>query len=435
MKIDWGNTPGSYYAVAYLLGCCVMILNCPRKLDTKKTIFVVAGVGIMLCTLMMTRHSSPLFFTLFMLFYFALMCMTIALICNYNLASSLYFAARAFIMGEFIASFEWIVFYFLAMYTKIPVNRITSIVLLIVIDSILFIAFYKLEKKNREVNEHIRINTQELVSVVAITIAIFVVSNINYVMEGLNVAEVVISQVFIVRTLVDLGGVAIMYAFHMQLGELNMRYEVMRLQDMLEMQYNNYEVLEQSINAVNQKYHDLKYQIAVLKSEANKEDSIAYLDHMEQEIKAYEAQNKTGNKILDTILTGKTLYCQSNWIELTSVVDGALLDFMDPMDISILFGNMLDNAIESVKKIEQKERRLMHLAVTKQKGFLRIRMENCYEEKPEFKDGMPRTTKKDKQYHGFGLKSIQSTVKKYGGSTTIQAENGWFELRILIPMQ
>ena len=48
--------------------------------------------------------------------------------------------------------------------------------------------------------------------------------------------------------------------------------------------------------------------------------------------------------------------------------------------------------------------------------------------------GIPQTTKKDKRFHGFGMKSIQSTVKKYGGSVTAGVRDNWFELRILIPL-
>ena len=47
---------------------------------------------------------------------------------------------------------------------------------------------------------------------------------------------------------------------------------------------------------------------------------------------------------------------------------------------------------------------------------------------------MPVTTKKDKRLHGYGMKSIQSTVKKYGGSVTTGLRDNWFELRILIPL-
>ena len=47
---------------------------------------------------------------------------------------------------------------------------------------------------------------------------------------------------------------------------------------------------------------------------------------------------------------------------------------------------------------------------------------------------MPVTTKKDKHLHGFGMKSIQSTVRKYGGSVTAGVRDNWFELRVLIPL-
>lgn len=436
MNIDWVNTPGGYYAIAYTISCVMMIENSPKKLERKARMGTILGFGILLYTLMSVTHGSgKLLFVPFMIMYFLMMWFTIFLNCKYDVRTSIYFTARSFIIGEFIASFEWELFYYLTHFKILPMNELTNICILIVVDGVCITILYYLEKKNRETNKNLQINLGEMFFGAVITLAVFVISNLSYVLQNANIGSLVISQLFVVRTLVDLGGVAILYAYHVQLGDLNMRYEVERLQDMLEMQHHNYEMLEQSVNMVNEKYHDLKYQIAVLKSEAGAQESMAYLNQMEQDIKAYEAQNKTGNKILDTILTGKSLYCQSNWIELTSVADGEALSFMEPIDISMLFGNMIDNAIESVSKIEKKERRLIHLVVAKQKNFLRIRMENCYEQEPKFENGMPVTTKADTKYHGFGLKSIQNTVKKYGGSTTIQAENGWFEIRILIPLK
>ena len=107
---------------------------------------------------------------------------------------------------------------------------------------------------------------------------------------------------------------------------------------------------------------------------------------------------------------------------------------MDIMDISALFGNALDNAIESVIAIPEKEKRLIHLTISKDKGFVRIRMENCYGGELDFENGLPQTTKKDRNYHGYGLKSMRSTVQKYNGSVRVEAKDGWFELRILIPV-
>lgn len=435
INIDWLNTPGGYYAVAYWISCCMVLLNSPRKIEWKKSLISTGLLGIALYILMTVTHGSPQWlFVPFMVSYFLLMWITINYNCRYDWKTAFYFTARAFIIGEFIASFEWQLFYYAVNYTDIPVNLFSIILFVLIIDGMIVFIMYRLEKKNWEVNQSIQVSGHELRSVVIITLAIFAVSNMSYVLEDTPLGDGFVQNLLVIRTLVDLGGVAILYAYHVQMGELKTRFEMEKLQDILNMQFHNYEMLEQSVNVVNQKYHDLKYQIAILKKETNEKESLEYLNQMENEIKAYEAQNKTGNKVLDIILTGKALYCQNNWIELTSVADGTLLERMDPIDISTLFGNMLDNAIESVSKIEKKEKRLIHLTVSQQKQFLRIKMENCYKEKLIFDNGMPTTTKKDKNLHGYGLKSIQSTVKKYGGSVTVQAENGWFELRILIPL-
>jgi sensor histidine kinase regulating citrate/malate metabolism len=160
-----------------------------------------------------------------------------------------------------------------------------------------------------------------------------------------------------------------------------------------------------------------------------------YLDQMEQEIRIYEDQNKTGNRVLDVVLTAKSTHCRARDIEMKVIADGSLLDFMDDMEISALFGNMLDNAIENAEKQPDHEKRLISLYVTREKGFLLIRMQNYCDEKLKFKNGMPVTTKADHHLHGYGMKSMQKTVQKYNGSVVAAQENNWFVLRILIPLK
>ena len=103
-------------------------------------------------------------------------------------------------------------------------------------------------------------------------------------------------------------------------------------------------------------------------------------------------------------------------------------------DISVLFGNALDNAIEAVSQIPDPEQRLIHLTVSQHLGFLRIQVENRYTGRLRMLNGLPLTTKADNRFHGYGVKSIQATVEKYGGSVTFRGEDGWFELRVLIPV-
>lgn len=226
-----------------------------------------------------------------------------------------------------------------------------------------------------------------------------------------------------------------LYAFHMQLREFYLKVEMEFLQNTLHKQYDNYRIAEASMALVDQKYHDLKHQINLLRSEVTSEEKLAYLDQMEEDVKTYEARNKTGNRVLDTILTTKSLQCQDQGISLTCVADGQALDFMNPMDLSALFGNALDNAIEGVRKLSDPEKRLIHVSVSRQKKFLRIRVENCYEGELQYENGVLATTKQDKRYHGFGMKSMQQIVEKYNGSMTINTKDGWFELRILFPLK
>ena len=115
--------------------------------------------------------------------------------------------------------------------------------------------------------------------------------------------------------------------------------------------------------------------------------------------------------MLDAVLTSKSLYCQNNGIGLTCVADGSALNFMEDMDISALFGNILDNAIESVQKLNEQEKRLIHLSVAKQKQFLRIRCENYCEEQLKFENGMPVNNKERSPLSWVWHEEYQ----KYGG--------------------
>ena len=240
-------------------------------------------------------------------------------------------------------------------------------------------------------------------------------------------------DVYNFRTLIYFSGMALLYGYHRQLWDLQEKREMDALQDLLHLQYETYKRSQESIDLVNRKYHDLKHQIALLRSQGN-EGRNSVLDQMESEIQSYEALNITGNKVLDTVLTSKSLHCQSQGIQMTCVADGGALNFMSAMDISSLFGNALDNAIESVSKICSPEKRLIHVVISQKKSFLCIKIENCYEGQLHFSGGRPQTTKRDTRYHGFGLKSIEATAAKYGGTVHINAENGWFELQVMIPL-
>ncbi len=104
------------------------------------------------------------------------------------------------------------------------------------------------------------------------------------------------------------------------------------------------------------------------------------------------------------------------------------------MDICTIFGNALDNAIEAVMRIEDPEKRLIHLTVSAQHAFVLIHVENYFEGELKFEGGNLVSTKGDDRFHGYGFKSLRYTAERYGGSVSVEAENNWFDLKLLIPL-
>lgn len=433
--MDLSNTPGIYYAIAYWLGCTFFIWHNPKRITGMKlgvvhVLFLFAISAFMVATDGISREL----FLPCVAFYVLLMLLFIKICCDMTWSKAGYYCARAFILGEFAASLEWQLLYFGLTDMKLPMTLLVDVAFLIGVHTLVFLIVFLLERKYLKSYATLRVTWKEGWSVVAMCVAVFAVSNLSYSFKNSPFSSQFTAEIFIIRTLVDLGGLTMLYAYHGQLQALQVKTEMEQLQNMLHMHYVNYRRSEESIALVNKKYHDLKHQIRLLRSELPASEKMAYLDQMEQEIRSYEAQNKTGNQVLDTILAAVSVRCQSRGISLTCVADGALLDFMNPMDLSALFGNALDNAIEGVSKIQEPEKRLIHVSVAQQKNFLRIRIENCYEGEINFRNGLPVTTK-DSHYHGFGIKSMQQTVEKYNGSMTLCAKDGWFEVRILFPLR
>lgn len=433
---DVFNTPGYYYFLGYWISALMLTFNYNKK-EMSKSGRLALHVGLFAFLLVFmtgTDGVRQVWFLPSMLVIIGTLFVYIRIVCGFSMRESGFYCVKAFISGEFAASLCWQIYYFFLGRFSEKYQDLWKWTEMLIVYALVFTCLYLAEKYLKDGIEEIRISRRELFVAILIAAAVFSVSNMSYIdRDGLFSGRLAM-DIFIIRTVVDISGMAILYAYHVQVKELQLRFEKDTLQNIMDTQYRNYQISQESIDLVNQKYHDLKHQITLLKAESGTEKSIRYLEQMEREIKIYETQNKTGNKVLDAVLASKSLYCQNHGIELKFMIQGELLCFMDDMDISALFGNMLENAIESVEKLEE-EARMVNLYVTQEKQFLCIRTENYCREAIQFKNGMPITTKKDKRLHGYGMKSICSTVEKYGGSAMADLQDNWFRLRILIPLR
>ena len=195
-----------------------------------------------------------------------------------------------------------------------------------------------------------------------------------------------------------------------------------------------YALSKENIDLINRKCHDLKHQIRQIgQSKSLSEDTIK---EIQESIKMYDSIIKTGNETLDIILTEKSLICHGNDILLSYIVDGEKLNFIKESDLYSLFGNALDNAIEAVMKIEDVKRRIIGIKIRTQGNLMTINISNTFEGDIYLNDeGLPITTKEDKDYHGYGLRSIMYIVSAYDGNLSFTTRDNVFNLNILFSIK
>jgi len=230
-------------------------------------------------------------------------------------------------------------------------------------------------------------------------------------------------------------GMACLFYLYMQ-NSIEKRQRVEQELDMIHhlwyCQRDQYKLSQENIDLINRKCHDLKYQIGALRTLKDGVEADKQIREMENAVMIYDSGVKTGNVVLDTVLTEKSLYCEEHHIVLTCMADGTELEFIESVDLYTMFGNALDNAIESVIQQKNKEKRIIQVTVIHEKNLLVIRIANYHEGNIKFANGLPISTKEDKGFHGFGLKSIRYTAEKYGGGIVCQRIDNYFVLQILL---
>lgn len=190
------------------------------------------------------------------------------------------------------------------------------------------------------------------------------------------------------------------------------------------------QVSQDTVDLINIKCHDLKKQIAILKKSEGNKDVDKMLKEVEKAIAEYGSTIETGNANLDLVLAEKRVACDKNNVRLEVIADGSALDFMLAPDIYSLFVNALDNALESVVKSPE-EKRTISLYVKKIGDMVSVRISNYCSEKAVFHGGMPETTKEDGRYHGYGVKSMNRVVEKYGGNMVFEVTEDTFTVNIV----
>lgn len=178
--------------------------------------------------------------------------------------------------------------------------------------------------------------------------------------------------------------------------------------------------------------HDIKNSLIGILTELNNNNTNQAklkLEHIFEDIGKSNAEILINDPTLNTILVIKKKVISEYNIEfecndhLTSEIK------IDSLDLCIIIGNILDNAIEACNKITHGEKRITLFFTTKGKNLV-VAAQNTVSKRVDVQSLV--TTKQDKKYHGFGIARIQELVEKYNGNIDISCDDRYFEMNLVI---
>lgn len=193
----------------------------------------------------------------------------------------------------------------------------------------------------------------------------------------------------------------------------------------LQMKYDYYRKRMEDEDRVKEIYHDLKNHLLLADATIDYE--------VRKKLQRYENYYDLGNEFLNVIISEKSQLARENGIRFECDGDFKGFEFINPLDISTIFGNILDNSIEACLRVEACNR-FIFLNIARKGDLLLIVIKNTMPDANDANKDFLKTNKRNKAFHGYGISNVKEAVKKYNGNVSISVENGDFIFSIVIPV-
>lgn len=412
---------------------CVHVRSQRRKYFWVKFIFLAAAMIALNYIFAGNKKVPQIFVWGNVIVIFALSLLIVSRCFNCNLLQTIFIGSASYAVQHFLN--KSIVLMNITVFSYIPVGGwwdILTGIIKIAVSCVVYFVFYKIFVKNVLRNGGFsgfeNLQNGQVVFLSGITIlVVFVISvAVSATPSGKDLFHALYAQCCCVLLLCYQFGIFVN-------SEEKQRSVVSKKLLLLEREQRS--LSKENIEILNGKCHDLKHQINDIRKLVNNEILDKKLKEMYDAVVLYDSFVKTGNDALDVLLTEKSLYCEKYGIRFNCIADGECVGFIDEEDVYTLFGNALDNAIESVGQVEESFR-FISLNIHKKGEMSVIHIENYCEngDKLVFVDGLPQTTKADSLYHGLGMSNIKQVVEKLNGTMSASVDGKIFFLNILLPI-
>ncbi len=181
--------------------------------------------------------------------------------------------------------------------------------------------------------------------------------------------------------------------------------------------------------------HDYHNHIQTMKAYlimGNLDKLASYLNELDTDLTAVDTVIKTGNIMIDAVLNSKISLAKSRGITVDAKAIVPKNLSVSEIDLSLIIGNLMDNAMEACMKTE-KNKRFIRVYIDILKGQLYIYVMNSTSGKLK-KSGKLYLSTKNQKYHGFGLMRMDKVVDRYQGYVDRQDEEDVFVTEIMLPL-
>lgn len=205
---------------------------------------------------------------------------------------------------------------------------------------------------------------------------------------------------------------------------------------LLEQQEHYYKSVEQSQKEVAAMRHDLKNHLRCLASFLESgayQEALTYIENIYATSRHLSTTVNSGNSLISILLNNaRDLALESGILMSVNVMVPPVLP-IENVDLCIILGNLLDNAIEANNRMEGKEtKRFINAEILFKKSFLIINITNSYDGDVILKDCHYESTKKGQQFCGIGLSNVKTVVEKYGGEMKATHKDSLFSVTVMV---
>lgn len=264
-------------------------------------------------------------------------------------------------------------------------------------------------------------------------IIIIPLSSLYFIMTLLSLKGITSKQLIICIFLLLFTNFATFYLYNMISIALKGQTEKLLLEQQYKSYQQQFDIMKTSLRSTNATTHDMKnhfFSIMSLLENKEVDEAYQYIERILNSFVKDKAYVYTDNNILDSILNFKFQEARQYDIVVNSKISVPEQLSVNSFDMTIILGNLLDNAINALKKEESEK--ILNVRIKYNKGRLLIIVENTFSGNVKYENGVIVTTHKDKFKHGIGLQNIKAALVNYDGKMDIKVENRQFKVDIIM---